>query len=353
MRVAWFPKTADLMGNPYWELLQTHLKQEGFAFEETHSSYWMQRRWLLRERSRVDVLHFHFIQPQYAGSTRSHMLRRLMKFSSDLLLARALGYNLVWTLHDLMPTWPSEPPWVDLLARRIMAQASHEVIVHCERARYLLAERFHRTHRVWITPHPAFPVEQIPRAEARSRLGLSYHGTIIVFAGGIRPNKGIEQLIAAFSQIESSGVTLLIAGKPWQPQEYVDGIRHLAEQDHRIRLDAVSIPHEELQVYVRAANVIVLPFREILTSSSVALAMSCGRPVIIPHVGCPPEAVGADAGIVYNPDDPHALSQALQQALSCDLDLMGKRAVQRANLYTWTDMARTTARAYRRDSAGN
>lgn len=349
MRVAWFPKTLDLAGNPYWELLQTHLEQEGIIFEDSHSSYWMERRWLLRNRSFVDVLHFHFIQPQYAGSNSILLLRRLMKFTSNLLLARALGYHLIWTLHDLMPTWPSKPPWIDLLARLVMARAAHQVIVHCEEARHLLTKRFHRSHGVWITPHPGFPVTMMARAEARTRLGLGDHGIVIMFAGGIRPNKGIEQLIAAFCQVAPSEAALVIAGKPWQPQEYVDSIRRLTETDYRIRLDAKPIPHEDLQVYVRAASVVVLPFREILTSSSVALAMSCGRPVIVPRVGCPPEVIDADAGIVYNPDDPSALSRALQQALSSDLDAMGSLAAKRVSSYTWRDMARSTAQAYRQE----
>ena len=38
MRVAWFPKTSDLAGNPYWELLQRHLELEGVEFVDNHET---------------------------------------------------------------------------------------------------------------------------------------------------------------------------------------------------------------------------------------------------------------------------------------------------------------------------
>lgn len=346
MRVAWFPKTSDLAGNPYWELLQRHLELEGVEFVDNHESYWMTRRWLLRERLNVDVLHFHFIQPQYLESTTIRMLRRLMKFTSDLLLARALGYRVVWTLHDQMPPWPAQPKWVDLLGRRIMAQLSHAVIVHCNEARRLLSERFHRSQEVWLTPHPAFPVVHFSREESRDVLGLNANGFILLFFGGIRPNKGVEQLIAAFHSVASPDDKLLIAGRPWPPKEYVESIYRLSESDSRILLDTNSISDEKLQMYIRAANVVVFPFREILTSSSVTLAMSCSRPVIVPHLGCPPEIIGDDAGFVYDPKDASALAAAIHQASKSDLDTMGECAAKRINSYTWSDMARATIEVY-------
>ena len=46
------------------------------------------------------------------------------------------------------------------------------------------------------------------------------------------------------------------------------------------------IPDAELQVWLRAADVVVLPFRDILTSGSAILALSFGRAVVAPALGC-------------------------------------------------------------------
>ena len=74
-----------------------------------------------------------------------------------------------------------------------------------------------------------------------------------------------------------------------------------AESEAKSRLGFV--PDDELQVYLRAADVVATPFLEILTSGSVLLAMSFERAVIAPRRGCVAETVGDDGGILYDADD--------------------------------------------------
>ena len=118
MRVAWLPKADELAGNPYWPLLARELEALGVTFEHSHSGQWLAGRWLWQHRRSVDVLHFHFIQPHYAGPGGRVSGVRLTKFIAYLLLARLLGYRVVWTLHDFDPTWPLRPAWAERLARR-------------------------------------------------------------------------------------------------------------------------------------------------------------------------------------------------------------------------------------------
>lgn len=349
MRVAWFPKAADLAGNPYWPRLQAELEALGVEFETSHASTWTARRWLIDHRRSVDVLHFHFIQPQYVGPGERASLRRLLKFTSDLLLARLLGYRIVWTVHDLMPTWPKEPAWVERLARYVIAWLAHDVIVHCQEARRLVRQAFGRARRVHVLPLPSYAdahPNEVSQTEARARLGIPHDARVIGFIGGIRPNKGLEDLIAAFIQADASEALLLIAGRPWPPQSYVDEVRQLAQTHPRVVLHAQEIADDEIQVYINAADVLVFPFRQVLTSSSVNLAMSFDRPVIAPRLGCLPELVGDDAGLVYEPGDVAGLAAAIKQAAGADLAAMGATAAQRANAYGWTDLARDTLRVY-------
>ncbi len=349
MRVAWFSKAADLAGNPYWPRLQAELEALGVAFESSHASTWTARRWLLEHRRTVDVLHFHFVQPQYMGPGERASLRRLLKFSSDLLLARLLGYRIVWTMHDLVPTWPKEPAWVERLARFAIAWLAHDVIVHCQEARRLLRSHFRRSRRVWVLPLPSYAdvhPNQVSRAEARIRLGLAQHSFVVGFIGGVRPNKGLEDLIAAFEQVNDPQAALLIAGRPWPPQSYVDEVRRLAEANPRIVLRVNDISDEEMQLYLNAADVLAFPFRQVLTSSSAALAMSFGRPIIAPRLGCLPELVGQDAGFIYEVGDVAALASAIEQAARADLSIMGAAAARRANAASWRDLALGTLSVY-------
>lgn len=348
MRAAWFPQTKDLAGNPYWQLLQSGLERQGVEFETTHNSYWLAGRWLWQHKQRVDVLHFHFIQPHYAGPKGRVSFKRLLKFAAYLLLARWLGYRIVWTMHDLLPSWPMPPRWLERLGRYLMAWLAHDVVVHCNEARRLLAGNFGRNRRVWVLPHPSYAAvypNNIPCQPARARLNIEADRFVVTFLGGIRPNKGIEKLIAAFRQLAHPNAVLVIAGKPWPPQDYVTEIAALAAADPRILLKAEDVPDDELQLYINAANVLAFPFEHVLTSGSVILAMSFGRPVIAPCMGCLPELINTDAGITYNPNDPAGLVNALQQAAELDLAQMGAVA-QRVNAVSWPDLARETVKIY-------
>lgn len=355
---AWFPQTADLAGNPYWPLLQQNLEALGVTLAASHHSYWTQRRWLWQQRRQVQVLHFHFIQPHYAAAARAS-LRRLRKFTLDLLLARQLGYRLVWTLHDFLPTWPLPPAWVERLARRIMAALAHDVIVHCEEGRRLLAQAFGRCRRVWTLPHPPF-VEQltpaVSRPAARAQLGLPAEAFVIGFVGGIRPNKGVEQLLAAFAQLGEERAWLLVAGRPWPPESYLTALRAQAAALPRVIFHPQEIPAAEMSLYLSAPDVLAFPFQRVLTSSTVIQALAAGRPVIAPRLGCLPELVGENvpqpmadqpgAGILYPPADPHGLLAALRYSLTADLPRMGEAGRERACAGSWPALARATLDIY-------
>ena len=86
---------------------------------------------------------------------------------------------------------------------------------------------------------------------------------------------------------------------------------------------------------MNAADVVVLPFAQVLTSSRrLTPALSFGKPVIAPRMGCLPELLTDDLGILYNPGDPQALGRALEAIRGRDLVSMSQCAIQRVREYT-------------------
>ena len=67
-----------------------------------------------------------------------------------------------------------------------------------------------------------------------------------------------------------------------------------------------------MQMYLRAADAVVLPYKDVLTSGSAILAMTFGQPVIAPAIGCLPESLGAEGTILYDPSTPDGLERALR-----------------------------------------
>lgn len=348
-RVVFFPEFSGV--NPYWTILASSLADLGVKVVGI-GSIPFGRRWLWRNRHSVQILHFHYVQQFYAYEMTQARLRWVLRFASNLLLARLLGYKTVFTLHNATPTYPLQPERVDYLGHWFAANLTNGVIVHCEAARSLLQEKFGRCRQVFSVSHPNF-IGQYPNAVTRSAsrefLGQKSEDLVFAFIGGIRPNKGLEKLIAAFKQLEGAGISLIIAGKPWPPETYTEALEKAVMEDPRIILHKCFIPEDEFQIYFNAADVVVLPFERILTSSSVVLAMSFACPVIAPAMGCLPELITEDVGILYDSTSEMGLLQALNQCeeMRSELGRMGKRAQAAVANLTGKLMAEQTLIAYR------
>src|SRR3546814_17987308 len=76
---------------------------------------------------------------------------------------------------------------------------------------------------------------------------------------------------------------LLIAGKADTPA-YAKKLRALGGEDERIRFSFDFIPDDALQLYLSAADLVVIPFRKATNSGSVALALSFPRTAAVPDI---------------------------------------------------------------------
>jgi len=347
LRVKFFPGLSGFV-NPYWPMLKTALEAQSAVFDQSEDSSF-RTKWLVDNRGKVDVLHFHYIQQFYVYESARARPEWVLRFARNLIIARVLGYRTVFTLHNLKPTNPLKPNWVDFVGHWAAANLTNSVIVHCENARRALAARYGRRRNVHTVFHPnyigAYP-NVTTREEARARLNLDFNQLVFAFLGGVRPNKGIERLVSSFRQITGDNYRLLIAGDPGLSSDYGERIRQLASEDDRIRTYLQYVADDEIQVYLNAADAVVLPFRSIQTSGSAILAMSFGKPVIAPILGCLPELIDSQAGILYEPRDEASLTAALESANKLNLREMGRAARQKVEQYSSDEAARRTLRAY-------
>jgi len=83
--------------------------------------------------------------------------------------------------------------------------------------------------------------------------------------------------------------------------------------------------------------------------SVAAEALACGTPLVITRCGGPEEFVGAQDGVMVEPDDPEALAAGILLALrdrdSYDSQAMQSRIVARFGRQAWSDQV---LRLYRR-----
>ena len=107
--------------------------------------------------------------------------------------------------------------------------------------------------------------------------------TVVVNLGIIRRYKKVERLIKLGR--DDPSVQVLIAGKVGET-EYEQELRQLAAGLDNLHLHFKFIADEELQLYLRASDLFVLPYDKITNSGSAILALSYDLPVLAPDLPC-------------------------------------------------------------------
>ena len=348
MRVVFNPDIGTLLENPYWKTLQNHLKSNDVEFVSSSDPLYLQWRWLVKHRGKVDVIHFHFLRHHYTANESTASFRQLIRFVGKLLLAKILGYRIIWTAHNLYPHERLKPHIIGYFVHLAVALLSKAIIVHCVRAKEAIKQEYLRRRNVIVVPHPNY-IDIYPntmsREIVRDFLGLSSQDCVFLFLGAIREYKGIRRLISEFQKLEGQDLHLLIVGKPWNENLKLELIS-MAKPDNRIQIHPHFIKDEDLQTYFNSADAVVLPFEDIFSSGSAMLSMSFKRPVIAPSIGCLPDLINDRIGILYDQSDQDGLRKALIKAQSLDLMQMGEDAYKFVEQFTWLKMAMQTLSIY-------
>lgn len=128
------------------------------------------------------------------------------------------------------------------------------------------------------------------------------------FIGGLYPNKGILELIEAFSQVEGEQLRLLVAGRG--KSDFETRLHELASRDLRVEFLGFISPSE----FYPRIDVLVVPSRWQDTLPTVVFeAQSYGIPVLGSRRGGIPEMIEPGLnGDLFEPDDPEELREKLR-----------------------------------------
>jgi beta-1,4-mannosyltransferase len=344
-------------GNPYQNLLARHLEADGVEVIGGNGS----SGWLLGPalgRWRADVLHFHWVSSLFDRTSLWVTTLRMLAVVGQILLLRILGKRVVWTVHNIV-SHESNHRRLTTFGCALVARSVHVIFVHCESAREIVAARYRLsdTEKIVVIPHGHYIdsySNEVARPAARSALGIEDSGWVVLFLGGVRPHKGVLELIDAFRSLEDPCARLIIAGRPLNQSEDAL-VRNASADDPRIRYESGFVADDRIQLYYNACDLAVFPYRDALTSGAMVLAMGFGVPCIAPRVGCLPDCIGSDGGFIYEPDDPNGLNNALHSALERRDELPGMGAAnrRRAEGWDWQGIAARTFASYRGSSSGD
>jgi beta-1,4-mannosyltransferase len=334
---------------PYNLLLYRSMQELGAAVEEF--SAW---RVLCK---RYDLVHLHW--PEYCVNKRGVLASLFWSCAlfGAICWVRMRGGRVVWTVHNLQ-SHLQQHPTIERYFWRILTSLLNGFISLTESGSEQARQRHPslRTKAGFVIPHgnirDACVGAEISREEARLRLGITRSARVLGFFGVVAQYKGVTELIETFSALKDMRAVLVVAGMCYLPPQERKRIEEIAARDSRILLRLERIPDAEVACYIRAADLLVLPFRRILNSGSAVLALSLDRPVLVPAKGSMTELqqfAGAEWVRLYSGE---LTAETLQQHLDAVMESAAMRGRCRALEagwagLDWKDLAQLTLNAYR------
>ncbi len=337
--LAFFPDWSSF--NPYQKLLYDAVSGLGVQCRGRQGSDFT-FSWIIRNCTNVKFIHLHWLFAIYDSRNKGLDNRKALFFYLKLVLAKALGYRIFWTVHNFMSHEPTNA-MLEKRVRMFVAKKADAVIAHCDYARKTIQEHWGvPEQKIRVIPHGSYLghyPNEVSRRAAREKLGFKDDCFTFLFFGAIRDYKGVKPLINSFREVEAVNpdINLVIAGKPFNKKIEAETLR--LAQGENIKCFLKHIPDEDVQYYFNAADAVVLPYQNILTSGAAILALSFGKKVVAPKKGCLPELISGDAGILYEADG--GLKDAMcQAAKNADPEGCNKKAFEIADSLRWEKLAR-------------
>ena len=248
-----------------------------------------------------------------------------------MLYYRLLGKRVVLTAHNVNAgARDANDTWLNRFTLGIQYRLSDHIFVHTEQMRGELVGTFgvpkDMVSVICYGINNAVPSTTLACGEARQRLGIGKSEKTILFFGNIAAYKGLEYLIGAFERLIADGADyrLIVAGRPKKACDpYVARVRERLERKivrERTVLRMEFIPDEDMELYLKAADVAVLPYTRIFQSGVLFLAYSFGLPVIVSDVGSLREdVVEGETGFICKPEDAADLAETIERYFASDL----------------------------------
>jgi D-inositol-3-phosphate glycosyltransferase len=280
-----------------------------------------------------------------------------------MLYYKLQGKRIVLTAHNVNAgRRDSRDSLLNRLTLTVQYRLADHIFVHTEAMKKELREDFAvREDAITVIPlgiNNSVPLTDVTPGLAKQRLGLGTGEKTILFFGRIGPYKGLDLLVAAFRRLitHDSSYRLIIAGKPTRGSDaYADRIQRqiaCAGLQERVLQRIGYIPDNETELYFKAADVLVLPYREVFQSGVLILGYSFGLPVIAADVGSfKEEIVQGTTGFLCRPSDSIDLARTIAVYFQTDLftELAGRRSEIRdfaCRRYSWDTVSQATRTVY-------
>lgn len=159
------------------------------------------------------------------------------------------------------------------------------------------------------------PVSDEKRLSLRSRFGLSAEDTVVIYTGRLVSYKGLPLLLCVWKKLTKKhpDLTLLLVGSGSMDIHNCEAQLRGYCHDHDLEDNVVFTGAvNNVESYLQASDIFVMPTEEEAFGLSVVEAMACGLGVVATRVGALPEIVSHDHdGLLVNPGEFRDLHKAM------------------------------------------
>lgn len=272
-------------GNPYQKLLYQNFEKSGVQAVGVSEADSIDLN--LGNFTSGDVLHIHWINILFKNQTLTSIDSTLSGFLEKLSSLQSKGVKVVWTVHNRQNHETLERE-IELEFRRKLSELCDAVLLHHPMIKDEL--------RAWLSPKANLEIIEhglydnyypntLTKIEARDKLELENDRCVIATLGQIREYKDLPEKIEQFNQVsaEQTGkFNYLIAGKIACTK--TNALLN-EKPNENIRVVNRFISDDEVQIYLNAADIVLLSYRDILTSGSFFQAVTFNRIVFSPKLG--------------------------------------------------------------------
>ncbi len=233
---------------------------------------------------------------------------------------------------------------------KLVLRDAHKVVALTKNMKNDMQKIHHREILVIPNGIDTEKFDLLPDKESiRKEIGLSNGDRVIIFAGNLRPVKGVEFLLSAMDTViqkEANAKLILVGGG-----SQIDYLKKTVAQLHleKYVIFTGELLNEEVLLYLAASDIFVLPSLSEGFSIVTLEAMVCGLPVIATEVGVLPEIIENGVnGFLVKSKDSKAISENLLKLLGDDtlrVRISGNNK-KKAKDYSWTGIVRKLEEAY-------
>lgn len=279
MKIIASPAFSNKKSNPYNFLLYKSIIKSDVHVDEKFS---------LKNLIASKVWHVHWPESFLSSNSIFTCLIRFGFLLSKIFLSKVFGLKIIWTVHNLCPHEHKYPFMEKLFYMGFPRVCNGFIFLSKESMKPLgWVKQINEKEKkvIFHGDYKSALKYLIHKDEAQKLLNLDQFICVYLFFGLIRDYKGVPHLIREFMKQKKDDYCLCIVGSAMYSTSLKKEINDLAKGHDNIIINDNFVSDEELQLWLSASDMVVLPYTKITNSGSVLYALSAGKPVIAPKMG--------------------------------------------------------------------